>query len=254
MTPAPPASTVVAPTPPATAPETPPAPPAAPPAPPPVSKEEFEALKAQIEEHKRTAQFWYDKANQKQEAPKPAAPAAEPEEDILDIVTKGPKAFDEFMRKRGYAKVDEVDSKVNAKAAALQAEQELYASYPELKNTKSEFFTATAMEYGALVKEGVPESAAMRLAADRVALREIQGGKRKTPAQISEDEKAAKAAERAARAAAQSGDRGGRPAEGSEEDEELTPEQKHIISAMGISEEAYKKRAKEGVRMAAKMR
>ena len=94
----------------------------------------------------------------------------------------------------------------------------------------------------------------MEMAAERAELSLIRSGKRKTPQQQADDTKAQREQERRARIAAQAGDRGGRTAEGAEEDEELTPEQKHIVASMGITEEAYKKRAKEGVKVRGGMR
>jgi hypothetical protein len=210
---------------------------------------ELDALKTQLNEQGNATKFWYDKAQAKE---KPAAADKGDETDDADVLeaitTKGVKGLDEILAKRGYARQADVDAKVEARAGQLAAEQTLYAEYPELKDQKSDFFKEVAAEYGALIKDGVPQARAMQMAAKTVELSMIREGKRETPKQKTEREKGERETERRARIAAQTGDRGGRVAAGAaEEDDELTDEQKHIAAQFGITEEAYQKRAKEGV-------
>jgi hypothetical protein len=221
---------------------------AAPPAPPvdaAAFQRQIDELKEQVAEGQRTAQYWADKA--KAGAPAKPAEVHEDEPDVLEtITTKGAKGLDELLAKRGYVRGDEVDARVNARASTLVKEQELIAQYPDLRKKDSEFFKATAMHYGDLVKSGTPQALAMELAAQKTELEFMRSGKIKLPG--AEPTKEEKEAARLARIAAQSGDGGGRrPAAASEEDEDLTPEQKHIADAMGISHEAYSARAKKGV-------
>lgn len=206
---------------------------------------QIDDLKAENAEVKQTAQYWAEKA--KGGGEKPAPKAEEPEEDILDtIATRGAKGFDELARKRGFIKREEVEELVDSKAAHLTKEQELLSTYPDLKKKDSAFFKATALSYGDLIKNGTPPALAMEIAAQKTELQFIREGKMKIPGSASTKEE--KEAERLARIAAQSGDRGGRANGGGDpEDDELTPEQKHIARSMGISEEAYAARAKKGV-------
>jgi hypothetical protein len=210
-------------------------------------QQQINDLKEQVAESNRTAQFWAEKARQ----PAPAAPAAaaEPEEDDTDVLeaitTGGVKGFDTLAAKRGYVKRDEVENLINQRATVLTREQQLIEEYPDLKKKDSEFFRATAVNYGSLVRSGTPAPIAMELAAKQTELEFLRSGKMKIPA---EAEKERKEADRLARVAAQSGENGrGRPAPGSDDDGELTPQQKHIADAMGITHEAYAKRAKAGV-------
>jgi hypothetical protein len=215
-------------------------------------KAELEALKGQLSEKERAAQFWYEKARSGAPAEPAKAAAAEPEEDVdlLDLIaTKGPKGFDAYMRKRGYVSREEVDAAVNSKAAQLSAESELLGRYPELGKRDSDFFKSTAVHYGELKKQGVPEALAMRLGAERAELDAIKAGKVKTVNQQSADEKAEKEAQRQARIRAQAGDKNARATEANPDDDELTDYERHICRAMGVSEDAYKARAKKGVQL-----
>lgn len=209
-------------------------------------QKKIDDLTAEANENKRAAEFWHGKATA---APAvPAAPAKEEADDVdlLEVITtKGVKGLDEVMTKRGYVRAADVDKRVDEKATAIVQQQKLYEQYPDLRKTDSEFFKATALEYGALVKKGVSETVAMEMAAGATELKWMREGKIKTPAET----KAEKEKERKARAAASAGDGGNRSAAGDENDEELTDEQKRIARAMGITEEAYAKRAKAGVAM-----
>jgi hypothetical protein len=219
---------------------------------------EIAALKAEVESTRQAAEFW-----RSQRTPAPAsAPAADPEPepedntDILDLLaTQGAKGFDAFMRKRGYVSQKEVEATVRAtveaKGAQLSTEAELLSNYPDLRNKDSEFFRMTALNYGELKNQGVPEHLAMKLAAQQAELQGIRSGKVKTPAQVATETAAEKEAARLARIKAQSGERQARTADGigEEGDDELTAAEKHICVAMGISEDAYKARAKKGVQM-----
>jgi hypothetical protein len=207
---------------------------------------QIDELKEQVAEGQRTAQYWADKVK----AGAPTKPAeAEDEPDVLEaITTGGAKGFDKLAKQRGFIQRDEVESLINQRAASLTEEQQLLKEYPDLSKKESEFFRATALEYGKLVKSGVPQAVAMGNAARQTELEFIKAGKIKLPAAAQTKEE--KEAARVARIAAQSGDTGARrPAAADEEDEDLTAEQKHIADAMGISHEAYAKRAKNGVAM-----
>ncbi len=258
MTPQPGTAPVVASATPAAAPVTPAAAAATPAGP---TAAEFAALKAESEankaaaaEHQRTAEFWHGKATAKPAAPAKAEPA-EPEVDLLDLITTGgPKALMAHMRKQGLITRDEVDATVNAKVAQVTKETELLSQYPDLGKRDSEFFKATAANYGALKAAGVPEALAMELGAQQAELAGIKSGTVKTAAQKTEEQKATEAADRAARAAAGGGDHGNRNAAGEGADEDLTPEQRTIAIRMlggnGVTNEQavekYKARAKLG--------
>jgi hypothetical protein len=226
-------------------------------------KAENEALKGKAAEHERAAQFWYEQAKGGEKQPEAeAAPGSDDEPDVLDLITsKGVKGLDELLAKRGYVRQDQVEATVNARAAQLSAEAQLVKDYPDLGKKDSEFFKATAAEYGELKKAKIPEVLAMQIAAERTELAFLRAGKLKTPQQAKDEERANRETERRARIAAQSGDRGSRAAD-IEDSDELTPEQNQAaMMLVGLTGpdgkaytreqavERYKARAKAGVAM-----
>jgi hypothetical protein len=243
-------------------------PPAAPPAPPAAAgpsaedlaarQAEIDALKAENTSLRHSSEFWAQRAQATPPAPAAAAapPEPEPEDntDLLDLLTTGgPKAFDRYMKSKGYVtrtEAEEMASAIaNSKASQLTTESQLLSKYPDLANKQSEFFRATASHYGELVKEGVPEQLAMKIAAERAELDGFKSGKVKTPAQRTTDQAAEAERKRQARISAQAGDRGNRPAadaEPEDDDTTLTEAQKAICRGMDISEEAYIARLKKG--------
>jgi hypothetical protein len=210
---------------------------------------QIDELKEQVAEGQRTSQYWADKAKAGTPAAPPAA-AEEEEPDVLEaITTGGAKGFDALASKRGFIRKSEVEALIDSKASSLTKEQELIAEYPDLKNKKSDFFKDTAVEYGNLIKQGTPAVVAMEMAAQRAELAHMRAGKIKPPGSVPTP--AEKEATRLKRVAAQAGaGSGARPAAATEDDDEgLTPEQIRVADAMGVSHEAYAKRAKAGVSM-----
>jgi hypothetical protein len=207
---------------------------------------EVERLRTESAEKDNAIRYWHEQA--KSSTTKPAAAAATDdttEEDVLEtIAKKGAKGFDELLSKRGFVRAEDVETRINQRAAQIATENELAASYPELKDNKSEFFQATAKHYGGLVKDGVPQHVAMKLAAERAELEGYKSGKRQTQAEREERE---------ARARAQSGDRGRGAAAHEPENDDLDTFQKYLCDVMEIEPDAYKKRAKDGVRISGRV-
>jgi hypothetical protein len=208
---------------------------------------QIDELSEQVKESQRTAEFWAERA--RQSAPQPAPqPEPEPDDDDTDVLeaitTKGAKGFDELAAKRGFVRRNDVAAMIEQRATALTKEQELIARYPDLKVKNSEFFKATAAHYGELVKGGTPPTLAMELASEKTELDFMRSGKLKPEAP--KDDRGDRE-ERRARAAAQAGPSSRRPAATEPDDDELNDQQKRIADAMGVSHEAYLKRAKAGV-------
>lgn len=222
----------------------------------------IDALTAQVNEQQRVAEFWHGKATERPAAPARDKPAEEePEEDVLELATKGGKAFEKYLtswaKKNGYVKGDVMEQAITAKATQLTREANLMKRYPDLEDKESEIFKATAKHYGNLKNQGVQEGLAMEMAAERAELELLRAGKIKTPA----EEKATREQDRLARIAAQGGDRGNRGTQQDENDDELNAEQKRIAINMLAGEpgddgkpmtpeqaiEKYKARAKKGV-------
>ena len=215
-------------------------------------------MKEQVAESNRTSQYWAEKA--KGSAPAKAE-TTEDEPDVLEaITTGGAKGFDALAKKRGFIQRDEVETLINQRAASLTEEQALIGEYPDLKKKESEFFKATAVTYGNLVKSGVPQSVAMGTAARQTELEFIRSGKIKLPG--AEPTKEEKETARLARIAAQSGDGGGRrPAAASEDDDTVSDDEalaiKRLAEALEIpldkAAERYKARARKGVQVGLRM-
>lgn len=215
---------------------------------------EIERLRSESLEKDNAIRYWHEQAK--------AAPAGkgeqqskkdEPanEEDLIEVASsKGVKGVAELLKKQGFVSADEVESRIEQRARQIATENELAARYPDLKDEKSEFFKETAKRYKPLTDAGVPKALAMKLAADQAHLDGVESGKRKTSAQIEAERKQAEKEERESRARAQAGDRSrNRAVEAEEENDNLDDFQKAICAAMEIDEDAYKKRAKEGVRV-----
>jgi hypothetical protein len=231
---------------------------------------ELEGKAAQVDDLKRTAEFWHGQATSKGAPARKTADeqADEEEQDLLEIVaSKGAKGLDALLEKRGFAKQKDIDAKVDAKVSQVEREGQLLKDYPDLGDKNSAFFKDTAAAFGALKSSGVPEDQAMSLAAERTALAHIRAGKMKTPQQVTEETKAARETARLARIAAQASDGSGRGgAEDEEGDTELTDAQRRVAVSMLVglpgadgkpmSEEQaitkYKERASKGVAMASK--
>jgi hypothetical protein len=221
---------------------------------------EIAALRSELAETKRAAEFWSTRATQAS-APPPAAAkeeAAEEEVDLLDVLsTQGVKGFNKVLKSLGYASKAEVDAAVNSKAAQLSAEAELIDSYPDLRKRDSEFFRATAEAYGNLKKQGVPEALAMKLGAQQAELDGYKSGKTKTVGQTAAEKESA----RLARIKAQGGDRGSRVAVTEDDDDELNDDNqaaiRQLADALDISVEdatkRYVARAKMGTNVALKL-
>ena len=243
--------------------EAPPQPPAPARETPPVDaaalQQQIDDLKEQVAESNRTAAFWAEQARgfSQQRPVEPGEPEPEPEPedepDVLEAITaNGVKGFDALAEKRGFIKRSEVQQMIASESTAARTqfskEQELTARYPELNNRNSDFFKSTAGYYGQLVKSGTPAVIAMELASEKTELEFMRAGKLAPP-----DAKGDRERDRVARINAQSGDGGPRrPAADEADDQTLTDEQKRIVRGMGITEEAYLKRAKAGVRIGGK--
>lgn len=226
-------------------------------------KRENEALKGRVTETEESARYWHSQAKgnpakgraeeQGDGTPKPE----DDETDMLELAGKGPAAMKDWLKKSGFMSAAEVQNITNAKASQLVREAQLTQRYPDLQDKDSEFFKATASEYQSLKARGVPEVEAMELAAERAELASLRTGKATAAASPASTgggsapkKKTETEEERAARIAAQAGGGGRRLAKGEDETDELTPEQQRIAEAFGITGEAYKKRAKDGVQVA----
>lgn len=220
---------------------------------------ELKSLRARAQEAEADAKYWREQAKEQNERGGKAKPAAKEDEeeeielseDLSDIVTSNdPKKLKSVLSKKlGLVDRKEVErmlaeSMQRTVKAATEGSQ-LYEEYPELRNTKGDFFKATNSEYLELCKEH-PElkgsATLMRLAAKSVDSERKATAKRESG--------------RAERIGRQSGDRS---VPGShEEGSELSDRQRAIVRSMravgvNITEDAYRKRATKGVNVSPRM-
>ncbi len=192
--------------------------------------------------------YWHGQAKAAPKAEAAETPAESGEEpDLLDMIGNkgGGKKLAAYLAKQGFVSGADVDKRVDERAAQMVRESKLVEQFPDLSDNSSAFFKDTAKEYGRLIKDGMPKPLAMEQAARNVRLTQLESG----DDAVAVPKKKQEEAERLRRVKAQGGDKGQRSAPNTE-NEDLTAEQKQICAAMGISEENYKKRAKEGVQFA----
>ena len=216
-----------------------------------VLQQQIDALKADNErertratEQEANTKYWFEKANGQAKAETPIEPIdEEPEIDPIELMSRdGSKGFKTLAQKGGLATTAQVQRMIEERAQQITVEAQLTKDFPQITDTKSDFFKQTSVEYGELTRAGVPHIVAMRQAASNVKLAMLESGKLTPQKEIDERE---------SRAAAAGGDRsrgaGKGKVAGDEESDELSDLQKTICLEMGVSEKSYKERAKAGV-------
>lgn len=176
---------------------------------------------------------------------------ADPDKFADLLSTKGPKAVEEYLKRRGFmtgkdaaemaAKL--VRDAIKVERRALTQEMRFAQSFPELNDPKSELTQETARVLRELVDEDPSFKkspgaliAAARLAKANLALK----NKGKTP-----DDAEERRQRRKAQADVTDGWGGGYEEDG--DPDELTPMQKRIAEMYGVTEDDYRKHAKQGV-------
>jgi hypothetical protein len=223
-------------------------------------RKENESLKTRASEAEETARYWHgqvrgstqSRGSDRDRGDDDHKPEPDQDDtDLLELAGKGPEAMKAWLKKSGFVSAAEVETITNAKAQQLVKEAELTRRYPDLQDHDSEFFKATAKQYAILKGRGIPPAEAMEIAAEQAELAQFRAGKTAAADTTKGGGKKTESdEERQARIKAQNGGSGRRSAAREDENDELTPEQLQICDAMGISPDAYKKRAKEGVRVA----
>src|SRR5438874_10085666 len=71
----------------------------------------------------------------------------------------------------------EADSVRAMRNVELMREQELLGRFPDLKNSKSDFFRGAALRYGSLVRAGMKPAEAIEMAARETAAQFIRDGR-----------------------------------------------------------------------------
>jgi hypothetical protein len=215
-------------------------------------RNENATLKSRGEEAEGAARYWHEQAKGTGagDKGKPAEADREDDTDLLAVASKGPKAMKEWLAKEGFVSGEEVDRRVETRAQQIGRETQLGIDYPDLKDKTSEFFKAVAVQYGDLRKT-MDAHDAMERACEKVELANLRAGKT-TPITTGKGKPNDDAGDddRQGRARAQQGDPGRRQSRSEPGTDELDAIQLRICKAMGVSPEAYAKRAKEGVQTA----
>jgi hypothetical protein len=213
-----------------------------------------------IAEAEATAKFWADRAKQRGSADHDKDDDALPEAGDVDIVealaNKDNAAVVRWMRSQGLVDRSELDrvkeslkgdmrDTVRSERQTITAETRLIGDFPDLADDSSELFGRSSEIYRSLQKDMGEGPQAMRLAvleaASELGIARAGG---KGAKESTED--------RARRVAAQDGPRqSSQHRDTAGDSDEMTPGQKRIAAAMGVSEQGYRNRAKTGVRLSA---
>ncbi len=197
---------------------------------------------------------------------KPEQPAEEEEPvDLVDAISSNDKNLTrKALKQLGFVPADEVETivsqRIQGARQAATTELALVDAYPDLKNETSPHYNATAKALRELEAQGITGDIALDLAADRAAARlgivrkgaTKPSGRRAT--ERSDDSQFESDDERMERIGAQSG--AGRAPRSSAltDDDELSMTQRTIAKKFGISEAAYRKRARRGVSISGSQR
>lgn len=207
-------------------------------------KAEKNEEKSRAAENETNARYWHEQAKASKVAPAAKVEPAEDEDEIdpIEAMSKnGSKGFRDLGKRSGFMTKDEVNNLVEARAQQLTVEAQLAKDFPQITDQSSEFFKATAKEYGELTAQGIPHLTAMKQAPRMAKLALMEAGKLMPAAEREEREQ---------RSVAAGGDRSrgkGGKSSADEESDELTPLQRQICEQMGVDEKKYKSRAKDGV-------
>ncbi|MBM3744175.1 MAG: hypothetical protein FJW34_00085 [Acidobacteria bacterium] len=220
-----------------------------------------------IRELEESERAWAERARGRGDAgqtppAKADATEEEPELDVIEALTsEGVKGLDKVLKKLGYARVEELDAKIEKTRTQLTKDARLLGRFPDLGDENSDFFKATARRYEGLSQNpGIKDSGmlmelAAELAEGDLGLRRASKDDRRRQRDADLDDEEDRddgqetEADRVRRVQAQAGSRGRGSAREGADDDELTPLQKRIAARFGITEEAYRKRAKSGVQM-----
>jgi hypothetical protein len=234
-------------------------------------RKEVAELRKEREALQQSERYWSEQARSakkpKQEQPEVDPDEVDDEDDeqpldkfIEDLTTKGKAALKKhgFLTRREARELADRRAEkiarqiVGEERSKLSADAELAREFPDLQDPKSDLFKRTAEIYKSetdadpsLKKSTRTLMLAARQAKLELAAKNV-GKRRSDPEDEGDDYEDVDDAEqeRLDRVRAQSGDRGRRRSAGFDNgNDELDPMQKQICKAMGISEEAYKKRA-----------
>lgn len=225
---------------------------------------EVKGLRGRLSEAEQDARYWREqsKSSTRQE-PEPEE-LLDPGEDLLEVFSSGdPKRVTTALKKMGFTRQSDVQQAIGTTRQEITAQQALYGKYPDLADTESDLFKATAAVYNDLASDPTYKKSpktievAARMAAAELGLSAARPKARRDAEVDDYDERET---ERVRRVGAQAGERGrprtrgtGRDT-GEDSSSELNAMQRTLIAkfqAAGstVSEEGYRKRAESGVRM-----
>jgi hypothetical protein len=225
---------------------------------------ELKNLRSRLSETETDARYWREQAKTStRQEPEPEEDVLDPGEDLLEVFSSGdPKRVATALKKMGFTRQSDVQQAIGTTRQEISAQQALYGKYPDLADTESDLFKATAAVYNDLASDPTYKKSPKTIeVAARMAAAELGLGaarpKARRDAEV--DDYDERETERVRRVGAQAGERG-RPRSrsgrdtGEDSSSELNAMQRSLIAkfrAAGstVSEEGYRKRAESGVRM-----
>ena len=230
---------------------------------------------ARLRELEEASEYWKGRRDAGGEGERGPAKEAEPEQgpedelDLVDIVTnQGVKGLEKVLSKLGYVKASDVESKIGKTREEITRDAALLGRFPGLGQEDSDFYRATGKRYQQLSKnKGIKDSGMLLELAAELAEKDVEMQKageerragrrtRETPEHLDDDDFDEKfsddddeEAERIERVRSQAGERGRRTSREDTAADALTPLQRRLAAKFGVSEEAYRKRARSGVQM-----
>ena len=217
-----------------------------------VSKADFKKLQDDLAAAKKrgddaetAAQYWHQQVETASKGKKAAKGDDDEEPDVEafleDINKRGPKAIDDYLKKRNLVSMDQVEKTIEARVHQALEDKKLYDRFPDLEDSGSEFYKTAAKHYKR-IEHDVKPGARVRVAAELAEAEMRREGTWQDP-----DAEAS----RRARIEAQNGSTG-RGQSGGGDSEELTDKQKRMADEMGIAHDKLKARIKKGTNFSGK--
>ncbi len=215
-------------------------------------RKDLDETKTKAEEAETASAYWYGQAQGKgggDDDPeagggnKAAATDTDDDEPFDEATLKGlKKVVPKLAKEMGYISREEFDTLADARINRAVKDNGVRSRYPGLNDKSSEMFKVTSAHYADLKAQGVPEALLLEQSAEKAELELRRTGKWQDAGEAE--------AERLARVGAQNGSQPGGGSADSADDKTLTAQQKLFAKRLGVSEEAYVKRAEQGVQMA----
>lgn len=235
-------------------------------------RKDLEAANRRIAELEQSERYWAEKAQRKAsggQADDPGEVDQDPEDDLItdlvaagvvdpgidadkfveELSTKGPAAVTAVLDKVGYVKKSDVarlakevaERVVGKERGKISLDNRLLRDFPDLQDDKSELFQETGKIYRQLVALDPTlkrSPGTLLIAADKAKAQLNSRARKNGDGEGEHTDYRDRESERDRRARAQQGDRG-RGGSGFDRHDDLGPEQKEVLSRMGLTEKEF---------------